>query len=589
MNSVSTAFSQLMEAIKKGDLAKVSELVSTGLDINQMDKYGKNPLIKAAQYGHVDIVQYFFDKGVNLNDQSAKKWTALMYAAKYGHIDVVKYLVDHGADVNISDDEHNTALSLSISKGHDLVEDFLLQLPQIVVPPVFRYKDWVMDEIEDLVYQRYTQRLESLENQNLSPDEYDREKLKLEDAATIELNLVDYTFPEDFFYDFFHDFHEECSNFKADLTIEDIDDMFINAIMSLFKAKLEIYDSLSKTDVRQKAAFVAMVPHEKNQRIIWTEAQDKLSEALRKDFDEAFKPLLDHQEKLKINLYTKHGSIQADEQTMVDQHAPSAIIENLSRYYSYFLERDVSDKSSEMYPVDYGLNILKWNALSAQYALNANEKDIDVYLPDGEIITSSIFWNYELNALRKWELEADKTKGNIIYHRLLTPVKSQVNRIMENIKSLQIEIDNIREEISQYSPHSSKADLLSNNKKILKERIGELEKRKYELCASNTNWVVVPFEQLTLKGLQVHDKSMTVASLIKVSDLLKQQLAKKQNAKIDVADKVDLPLEPPKNYIPTYAGSSSKSVPTLDKLSEKGPEKEQAKESITDYKKASKK
>lgn len=80
------------DAAIKGDLVKMRELRSQYPEVN-LD----NPLILAAQEGHLEMIKYLVKEGGN---PRAKADQALIRAATDGHLDVVAYLLSLGADVN---------------------------------------------------------------------------------------------------------------------------------------------------------------------------------------------------------------------------------------------------------------------------------------------------------------------------------------------------------------------------------------------------------------------------------------------------------------------------------------------------------
>ena len=57
--------SLLMEATSKGNLQIVKYLISKGADINQCDRDGNNPLIRAATWNHDEIIEYLVSSAMN--------------------------------------------------------------------------------------------------------------------------------------------------------------------------------------------------------------------------------------------------------------------------------------------------------------------------------------------------------------------------------------------------------------------------------------------------------------------------------------------------------------------------------------------
>jgi ankyrin repeat protein len=96
----------LLEASKTGNLERVKELISQGVD--NLDK----ALRKASTYGHLEIIKYLDSQGADIH---ACDDGALRLASYNGQLEVVKYLVEQGADIHAKDDN---ALRFASEKGH---------------------------------------------------------------------------------------------------------------------------------------------------------------------------------------------------------------------------------------------------------------------------------------------------------------------------------------------------------------------------------------------------------------------------------------------------------------------------------------
>lgn len=109
---------QLFEAVKKGDLHKVNELLDTGVSANALylkEEYNNN-IDKAWRAKHEHKFDYF----------KADEQTPLHFAAEKGYLDIVDSLIKHGADVNAVDCCQYTPLSFAISNNElDVVECLL--------------------------------------------------------------------------------------------------------------------------------------------------------------------------------------------------------------------------------------------------------------------------------------------------------------------------------------------------------------------------------------------------------------------------------------------------------------------------------
>jgi len=60
------------------------------------------PLHRAAENGHLSVVEYLVNQNADINAQAYQRniGTPLHYAAQNGHLRVVEYLVNQKADIN---------------------------------------------------------------------------------------------------------------------------------------------------------------------------------------------------------------------------------------------------------------------------------------------------------------------------------------------------------------------------------------------------------------------------------------------------------------------------------------------------------
>ncbi|KAL9642532.1 hypothetical protein ABK040_011099 [Willaertia magna] len=68
--------------------------------VDSTDDFGWTPLLTAAQFGRVEVVNYLLEQGADIN-QVNKFGNALFIAALEGHEDVVKILLKHGAETKV--------------------------------------------------------------------------------------------------------------------------------------------------------------------------------------------------------------------------------------------------------------------------------------------------------------------------------------------------------------------------------------------------------------------------------------------------------------------------------------------------------
>ncbi|GGZ82076.1 ankyrin repeat domain-containing protein [Algibacter mikhailovii] len=75
-------------SIAKGDLETVQKLISRGADVNERSN-GMTPVMYAAKFNRVDILNLLIENGANLKIKSDKKMTAADYAELHGASDAL--------------------------------------------------------------------------------------------------------------------------------------------------------------------------------------------------------------------------------------------------------------------------------------------------------------------------------------------------------------------------------------------------------------------------------------------------------------------------------------------------------------------
>jgi ankyrin repeat protein len=93
----SEAVGDLIDAAADGDMAKVQELLRSGVDINGHARDDWTALTIAAREGHLGIVRLLLKNGADVNEREGGGHTALFWAEKRGHTDVSALLKAAGA------------------------------------------------------------------------------------------------------------------------------------------------------------------------------------------------------------------------------------------------------------------------------------------------------------------------------------------------------------------------------------------------------------------------------------------------------------------------------------------------------------
>ncbi len=81
---------ELIQAAGDDNLAEVVRLIEAGADLDFQDYFGSTALMRAALYGHTEMVEFLIDAGANVNIQAEFGGTALINAAsqKYANINL---------------------------------------------------------------------------------------------------------------------------------------------------------------------------------------------------------------------------------------------------------------------------------------------------------------------------------------------------------------------------------------------------------------------------------------------------------------------------------------------------------------------
>ncbi len=117
----------LFDAIGRGDLVFVEEILGRGVEVDKMGPCGQTALMEACKYGHVAIVEKLLDHGANVEAVDKHGWTALMRACYGDCVDVVEKLLDRGAEVDKADTNGETALLRTCRWGRPEVVQTLVE------------------------------------------------------------------------------------------------------------------------------------------------------------------------------------------------------------------------------------------------------------------------------------------------------------------------------------------------------------------------------------------------------------------------------------------------------------------------------
>lgn len=104
--------------LRQGDAKTIAQKIAEGeIKVDEVDRRGKTPLLKAAEAGKVEIIQILLDASADLGAIDRVGRTPLMYAGQCKNVKAVDVLLEAGADVGKRDNLGNTALSWAAGFG----------------------------------------------------------------------------------------------------------------------------------------------------------------------------------------------------------------------------------------------------------------------------------------------------------------------------------------------------------------------------------------------------------------------------------------------------------------------------------------
>src|SRR2546425_1127673 len=88
----------LFDAARRGDRARVEQVLDAGIDVNARARYDVTALAFAANNGHLDVVRLLVERGADMHVQDTfYKGLAIDLALGNGYLDVVQYLLEKGS------------------------------------------------------------------------------------------------------------------------------------------------------------------------------------------------------------------------------------------------------------------------------------------------------------------------------------------------------------------------------------------------------------------------------------------------------------------------------------------------------------
>ncbi|HTI70830.1 MAG TPA: ankyrin repeat domain-containing protein [Candidatus Limnocylindria bacterium] len=115
----------LMMAVVEGLLPIIETLVRNGASVHFPGHYQMTALHEAAASGKAAVAKYLLSLGAKVDAETIQGVTPLMCAAAWGNTEVVKLLLENGADRTKTDRRGATATDIALEKGERNTADLI--------------------------------------------------------------------------------------------------------------------------------------------------------------------------------------------------------------------------------------------------------------------------------------------------------------------------------------------------------------------------------------------------------------------------------------------------------------------------------
>ncbi|KAM6157490.1 ankyrin repeat domain-containing protein 42 [Rhynchocyon petersi] len=134
-------FGSIHDAVRAGDVKRLSEIVEHGANINEIDSVHKfTPLHWAAHAGSLECLHWLLWHGADIAQVTTRGWTAAHIAAIRGQDACMQALIINGANLSAQDDRGCNPLHLAATHGHSFTLQIMLRSG--VDPSVADKRDW---------------------------------------------------------------------------------------------------------------------------------------------------------------------------------------------------------------------------------------------------------------------------------------------------------------------------------------------------------------------------------------------------------------------------------------------------------------
>ena len=117
----------LFAAAHDGDLAKASDALAAGANVNAVDPHKVTPLLEASGRKYLEMTRYLIGQGAEIDYTGMREGSPLMLAAYMGQLEFLRLFLEAGANANLAmPNRGETALHMAAVNGHTAAAKMLL-------------------------------------------------------------------------------------------------------------------------------------------------------------------------------------------------------------------------------------------------------------------------------------------------------------------------------------------------------------------------------------------------------------------------------------------------------------------------------
>jgi ankyrin repeat protein len=132
-DEIPNSYPELLVAAEKGDLNKIRNLLTLGINVDTRDADGFSALHIAlievkSDKKQYEICKYLLERGINVNLPDKVGDTPLHIAVQHGNFDLTKLLISHGALTGCLNKDEKTAEQIASECEYEEIAEYLRKI-----------------------------------------------------------------------------------------------------------------------------------------------------------------------------------------------------------------------------------------------------------------------------------------------------------------------------------------------------------------------------------------------------------------------------------------------------------------------------